>query len=181
VRRGVALVLLSALGCAPSEGAVFVGRHSTSSEGGEDSPGDTSSTGQAADDSTDASTGAGVCGPVGVVQGDDPRFDHACGEDCDTDWCACDPCPMVFGPLGRLPAGAYTLRVLGGASGSGTFGYTLRSEDGALLASETRTYDGLFDDTLDFDIADDCTQVELSIQLESEVCSRIYEVEAFGR
>lgn len=88
---------------------------------------------------------------------------------------------MVFGPLGRLSAGAYALRVQGGASGSGTFAFVVSNEDGTVLAEETRTYDGLFDDSIDFELSEDCALVDLSVQLQSAVCSRIYEVEALPR
>lgn len=176
MRRIAALSVVAWLGCAPSEGAVFVDRTESTS-----SPMDASSGSSAGETSSASSTAAAECGAVGVVEGDDPRFDHACGEDCDTDWCACDPCAMVFGALGRLSAGAYALRVQGGSSGSGTFAFVVSGEDGTVLAEETRTYEGLFDDSVDFELSEECGRVDVSVQLQSEVCSRIYEVEAVRR
>lgn len=171
MRRSLGLIALL-LSCAPSEGAVFLDGAST--EG-------STSTSTAGAPSDDASSGWMGCGDVGVVEGDDPRFDHACGEDCDTDWCACESCTMLVGPLGTLPAGAYALRVQGGASGDGTFDLRIEAEAGAVLAADAWTRNGLFDDTIDFEVGEDCTRVELALELQTDVCSRIYEIEVIPR
>ena len=153
------LMLLLATGCGPSAGPVFVDVQGSSSS------------------SSSPTTAALSCDDVGVLEGDDDRFAPSCGERCDTDWCACEPCTMAQGPLARLSQGPHRLRILGGASGTATFDLTLTLEDGVVVHQESRTCEGLFDDTFDFDVPQDCALVELSYALASAVCSRVYEYE----
>lgn len=147
-RFGVALLLA---GCGPADGAVFA-----------DAPVPTDLT-------CDGQLGE-------VVEGNDSRFDQECGEACDSDWCACDPCQMLTGTLARMSAGEHEVWVQGGASGAASFELTLTLADGEVVFEEARTYNGLFTDSFVFTVPGDCPVLHASWTLQSEVCSRIYEL-----
>ena len=150
--RAVLVVSLLVVGCGPADGAVFVDVPE---------PLDLSCDGQLGDD----------------VEGDDPRFEQECGYRCDSDWCACDACRMLSGPLARMSAGEHELRVEGGSSGSATFELQLTLEDGTVVFEEARTYNGLFDDSFVFTVPGDCPVLYTSWTLQTDVCSRIYAFE----
>lgn len=109
------------------------------------------------------------------IEGNDSRFRQECGEPCDSDWCGCEPCEMEAAPFARLSAGQHELRIQGGASGEGTFALSVTLADGAVLLEDVRTYEGLFEDLFVFTVPEDCAVVHVSLALQNEVCSRIYE------
>ncbi len=109
------------------------------------------------------------------IEGNDSRFRQECGEECDTDWCVCEPCEMVAAPFARLSAGEHELRVEGGASGEGTYALSLTLADGEVVFEDVRTYNGLFTDFFVFAVPQDCSVVHVSWTLQNSVCSRIYE------
>ena len=109
------------------------------------------------------------------IEGNDSRFRQECGEECDSDWCGCEPCEMAAAPFARLSAGQHELRIQGGASGEGTFALSVTLADGEVLLEDVRTYDGLFEDLFVFTVPQDCAVVHVSLALQNEVCSRIYE------
>lgn len=110
------------------------------------------------------------------LEGNDPAFEHACGESCDTDWCSCEACIAVDGALGRLSAGPHRIRVQGGASGQAQYIATLSLESGEVLVRHEALLDGLFDEEWDFDVPTGCPLVNLRWDQQTPICSRIYEV-----
>lgn len=170
--------------CGSVDGTILVEVARTSSGEGTSNPAQStapSSTGGSADSASSAGGESGGCldtelaDPL-VLEGNDPRFTHGCGESCDTDWCGCEPCVAVAGPLGRLPAGAYRLSINGGASGMIDYLVTVRLESGEILAQETIAYDGLFVDELEFTVSSECPLVEVEWTQQTALCSRVYEV-----
>lgn len=138
------------MGCGPTDGAVFV-----------DAP-------TPVDLTCDSQLGE-------RIQGNDSRFDQECGEECDSDWCVCEPCRMLAAPLARLSAGQHEFRVQGGASGEGSYELRLTLADGEVVLEEVRTYEGLFEDSFVFTVPEDCAVLHASWTLLSDLCSRVYE------
>ncbi len=152
-------------GCTSSDGAIFAPRATTTGDGSE---GEVGSTGP----------GWGCDAHVGVrVQGNDPRFTPGCGESCDSDWCWCETCSVLTGPLARMSSGPHQIRVQAGVSGTAEYTLKLAADSGAVLLEQTFSRTGLFEDVFDFSVTDDCPVVDVEwIQQTDDVCSRIYEV-----
>ncbi|MEM9452688.1 MAG: hypothetical protein AAGF11_00825 [Myxococcota bacterium] len=171
--------------CGSVDGTIFTEVTRTSSGEGTDGAVHSSTVGGTTNGSVDAESSAGgesgncpetnLADPL-VLEGNDPRFTHECGESCDTDWCGCEPCLAVAGPLERLPAGAYRLTINGGASGMIDYLVAVRLESGEILAQESVAYDGLFVDELEFTVSSECPLVEVEWTQQTALCSRVYEV-----
>lgn len=158
--RCLAWGVFALLGCGPVDGRIF----------SDESTADTDPL------TTGSSLECHEGGPL-FIEGNDPRFSHACGESCDTDWCFCEACRSVFGPLARLRAGQHRLDVTVAASGDARFSVGLSLESGERLFDEA--FD--FPDTeesriIDFDVPSDCAVVYIEWRQESEICSRVYDL-----
>lgn len=187
VRGRSGVVLAGLVACGPVDGTIFteVTRGSTGDRPtgtGETSAGTGgSSTGTdagSADAESSEGSDSGACiddDPL-VLEGNDPRFVHDCGESCDSDWCGCEPCRAVAGPLGRLPAGPHRLSINAGASGRIDYQLTLRLASGEVLAERSFDYDGLFTDQTQFEVPASCPVVEVEWVQQTELCSRVYEL-----
>ena len=115
-------------------------------------------------------------GPL-FIEGNDARFSHDCGESCDSDWCFCEPCRSVFGPLARLRAGQHRLDVSVAASGDARFSVGLLLESGERLFDEAFDFPNAAESrTIDFDVPSDCAVVYVEWRQESRVCSRVYDL-----
>ncbi|MCH9685667.1 MAG: hypothetical protein K0V04_29820 [Deltaproteobacteria bacterium] len=166
VSFGLGLVVL---GCTDVQGTIFA-----------DGSGSGSGSSTTAPQSTAAVDGAstGPCEPTVFLEGNDPIFEHGCGQPCDTDWCSCSACLVHSGGPRVLPFGLQQVRVLGGASGAVTYRFTIvESGRAEPLADEVIVYDGLFDHVVPFQVTSPCAAVELRIEQSTALCSRIYEIE----
>ena len=166
----LSLVVLTTLGCRPLDGAVFV------DDGGDGSGGASGGVSNSVDGIDAIEDEACFGDEVRVLHGNDPRFSHECGESCDTDWCGCDPCLFLAGPIGRLPAGPRELMIQTGSSGLAEFDLRIFAEDGTTIHDETLTYDGLNEHRITIDVPTDCRPVFIEWEKNSALCFRLYEI-----
>jgi len=175
-RLAVASVLALVGACGPVDGQIFVeqttGVMQTSTDDADAGPADAESS----DGSMEVPPTR--CASAGTLSfaGNDPRFEHDCGESCDSDWCGCDPCRAVAGPLGRLREGSHRLYIEAGVSSSVDYRVTVRLESGEILVEREMSRDGLFTEELDFVVEPGCPLVEFEWVQHTVGCSRVYDL-----
>jgi hypothetical protein len=134
--------------------------------------------GDAGSAACDASCVLGRCLiPSQRYQGNDSRFRHSVGYECDTDWCACVSGLLQEGPDISLAPGPYRVSFYIGVSVSITFDFDVYdAATSTVLASETQTYSSIFTHNLDFTAPSGCHALEFRVTSHTAQCTRIYDV-----
>lgn len=163
-RHWVCATTLALAACQSADGRIF------DDEGASDGP-----TG-AETSSSDAGMACVEEGTI-VIQGNDPQLFHDCGEDCPSDWCFCEPCRAVFGPLARLPQGPHRLHVTVAGSGDARYTARLTLLSGEALIDETFDFPNAEEGRdFDFEVPSGCPLLLFEWSQESNVCSRVYDI-----